>query len=209
MDTNDYMAYIKHHSNKTTFNKYYNTIVNVITEGNFEKEYLKYIIELLNKKNLDNKEIDTNYIYQFINNKVHYDNAIDIFTNNLKHYMKIKDKNVMDVAKDLDISYSTVNDWYNGRKYPRPDKIQLLADYLGIPTSFLTENRDYCITPAYENNSNNSSVIVPVLGRIPAGIPLEAIEEILDYEEIPAKWLTGDKQFFALRIKRQQYVSFL
>ena len=44
-------------------------------------------------------------------------------------------------------------------------------------------------------------VKIPVLGRIPAGIPIEAIEDILDYEEIPKKWLRGGKEFFALKLK--------
>lgn len=33
------------------------------------------------------------------------------------------------------------------------------------------------------------------------GIPIEAIEDITDFEEIPADWLNGDKQFFGLTIK--------
>lgn len=42
---------------------------------------------------------------------------------------------------------------------------------------------------------------IPVLGAIPAGIPLEAIEDILDWEEIPASWGSGDRQYFGLRVK--------
>jgi len=42
---------------------------------------------------------------------------------------------------------------------------------------------------------------VPVLGRIPAGNPLDAIEEIEDYEEIPADWVAGGKEYFALKIR--------
>lgn len=42
---------------------------------------------------------------------------------------------------------------------------------------------------------------IPVLGVIPAGIPIEAIEDILDYEEIPAAWTQGGSEFFALRLK--------
>ena len=43
-------------------------------------------------------------------------------------------------------------------------------------------------------------VRIPVLGRVVAGIPIEAIQEILDYEEIPQSMAdTGD--FFALQVK--------
>lgn len=46
------------------------------------------------------------------------------------------------------------------------------------------------------------NVRIPVLGRIPAGIPFEAIEEqyTIDYEEIPRDWLKGGKQYFALKL---------
>lgn len=41
---------------------------------------------------------------------------------------------------------------------------------------------------------------IPVYGKVAAGIPLEMVEDILDYEEIPAKW--GDpSDFFCLQIK--------
>ncbi|MDO5547231.1 MAG: S24 family peptidase [Eubacteriales bacterium] len=43
-------------------------------------------------------------------------------------------------------------------------------------------------------------ILIPVLGRVQAGIPIEAVEEILDYEEItPEMAATGDH--FALRIQ--------
>lgn len=41
---------------------------------------------------------------------------------------------------------------------------------------------------------------IPVLGRVAAGIPLDAIEEIIDYEEIPPK-MAADGEYFALQIK--------
>ena len=60
-------------------------------------------------------------------------------------------------------------------------------------------------------NFDNATVIdikstemvrIPVLGKIPAGIPFEAIEQqyTIDYEEIPSSWLNGGKEYFALRL---------
>lgn len=46
-----------------------------------------------------------------------------------------------------------------------------------------------------------NSIRIPVLGIIPAGIPIEAIEDILDYEEISPEMLNGGKEYFALKIK--------
>lgn len=184
--------------------------------------YDNYITYINNKDNFDEyqKNLILNYLRNMLmhSNKVllmdELDNSIhsilqsskekEILSTNLKRYMEYRNLRVTDLANKINLPYSTVNDWVNGVSYPRVDKLNILAEALGISKRDLTE-------PQKSNkiHQNNSSVIVPVLGRIPAGIPLEAIEEILDYEEIPAKWLTGDKQFFALKIKRQQYVSFL
>ena len=45
------------------------------------------------------------------------------------------------------------------------------------------------------------SVRIPVLGSIPAGIPLEAVEDVVDWEDIPIEWTKGGKEFFSLRVK--------
>lgn len=50
-------------------------------------------------------------------------------------------------------------------------------------------------------NSSPSSAVVFVYGTIPAGIPMECIEDIIDTEEIPSDMLKGGKQYFGLKIK--------
>lgn len=50
-------------------------------------------------------------------------------------------------------------------------------------------------------NSNKSKAVkIPVLGDVAAGIPIEAVESILDYEEIDEE-LASKGEFFGLRIK--------
>lgn len=44
-------------------------------------------------------------------------------------------------------------------------------------------------------------VRIPVLGRIPAGIPIEAIEDVIDFEEIPAAKTSGGRIYFALQVE--------
>lgn len=46
----------------------------------------------------------------------------------------------------------------------------------------------------------SAGVKVPVLGCVPAGIPLEAIECIIDYEEIPTE-MAQTGEFFGLQIR--------
>ena len=49
--------------------------------------------------------------------------------------------------------------------------------------------------------SASSSAVVFVYGTIPAGVPMECIEDIIDTEEISADMLKGDKQYFGLKVK--------
>lgn len=63
----------------------------------------------------------------------------EIFSKNLNHYMAIKGVNTADLSRDLSYSFTTVSDWVHGRKYPRMEKVQILADYFGVAMSSLTE----------------------------------------------------------------------
>mgnify|MGYP000737977494 FL=1 len=65
-----------------------------------------------------------------------------IFAKNLNYYMTTNNKTQSDLVTDLNLTASTVSDWANGKKYPRVDKMQLLADYFGILKSDLTEKHE-------------------------------------------------------------------
>lgn len=65
-----------------------------------------------------------------------------IFVKNLNYYMTINNKKQADLVTELGLKTSTVSDWVNGKKYPRVDKMQLLADYFGILKSDLTEEHE-------------------------------------------------------------------
>lgn len=98
------------------------------------------------------------------------------------------------LAIDLGVSQPTISDWENGKKQPSSKSAAKLADYFNVSIDYLL-GRDDNPHPT----SSPKGIKIPVLGRVAAGIPIEAIEEILDYEEIDETMAkTGD--FFALRI---------
>lgn len=101
-----------------------------------------------------------------------------------------------DVAKSTGIPPSTFSDWKKGRSNPKLDKIKKIAEFLNVSYLWLLGESDNIQT--YENSNN--SVKIPVLGNVIAGIPIKAIEEIIDWEEISAK-MASQGEFFALRIK--------
>ena len=65
----------------------------------------------------------------------------DVFAFNLKRYMEKFGKSRTDISEALKISYFTVSDWVNGKKYPRMDKVEMLANYFGIQKSDLIEEK--------------------------------------------------------------------
>lgn len=70
-----------------------------------------------------------------------------IFADNLQRYMDMHGKTRKDVCEDLNISYFTFTDWVKGRKFPRIDKIEALADYFGIEKSDLIEDKKFKENP--------------------------------------------------------------
>lgn len=71
----------------------------------------------------------------------------EVFSNNLKRYMDAWDLKRTDIAEIVDCPYSTVNDWYNAKTYPRIDMIEKLAKYFGITKADLIESSKATITP--------------------------------------------------------------
>lgn len=98
------------------------------------------------------------------------------------------------VAKATGIPPSTFTDWKKGRSKPKADKIKKIADYLNVSKDWLEGVSD---NPIVQQKKGN---IINVLGDVAAGIPIEAVENIIDTEEIPQK-LAKTGEFFGLRIK--------
>lgn len=62
-----------------------------------------------------------------------------ILSRNLKKYIASSGKDRRELAEIWGFPYSTVSEWVNGRKYPRIDRIEIMADYFGILKSDLIE----------------------------------------------------------------------
>ncbi len=65
----------------------------------------------------------------------------NVFAANLRRYMEANGKSRTDISNALNVSYFTVSDWVNGKKYPRMDKVELLANLFGIQKSDLIEDK--------------------------------------------------------------------
>lgn len=65
----------------------------------------------------------------------------EIFAKNLRRYLEKTGKTQKQLAAIVDVAQSTFNDWATGKKYPRIDKIEILANYFGIQKSDLIEDK--------------------------------------------------------------------
>lgn len=83
-----------------------------------------------------------------------------VFATNLKRYMALRGVSRNDLAKAINISYYTISDWVNGKKYPRMDKIEMLANYFGILKSDLIEEKSGEHRTMQQKNSTLADITV-------------------------------------------------
>lgn len=108
---------------------------------------------------------------------------------NIRRFREQCDMTQAEVAKRLGVSPTAVSWWESGRTEPKIGTVEKLAELFGV------EKSDILGLP--KKPTTDHSQWVPVLGRVAAGIPLDMIEDILDYEEIPDHM----GECFALRIQ--------
>lgn len=75
--------------------------------------------------------------------------------------------------------------------------ISTIADITDTDVDYLLLRGD---TPKKPSHNINKYTRIPVLGRIPAGIPVEMVQDIIDYEDISEDMLRGGKEYFALKV---------
>lgn len=124
-----------------------------------------------------------------------------------------------ELGRRIGVTKQTISNYETGAREPDFEMVDKLADALNTSFSYLVGGTDDPTPPepieytdadgaAWEAADADARAYlqrraarVPVYGVIPAGIPMEAIEDIEDWEEIPTDWLRGGKEYFCLRIK--------
>lgn len=99
----------------------------------------------------------------------------------------------VDFAKMLGVSQATVSGWESEKYQPDRDTLIKMASYFDVSV-------DYLIGNSPVKKEKKKGVQIPVLGEVRAGYPMEAVENIIDYEEIDED-MARRGEFFALRIK--------
>lgn len=97
-----------------------------------------------------------------------------------------------ELAGKLFVSQQAIGKWERGESTPNPEAIVAMSRIFGVSADTLLGESS---VPA-----STGGTWIPVLGDVAAGIPIEAVEDVVDYEEIDAA-LAATGEFFGLRIK--------
>ncbi|MBO5963880.1 MAG: helix-turn-helix transcriptional regulator [Bacteroidales bacterium] len=108
----------------------------------------------------------------------------NIFSTNLKKYMALQEKSRNDISRDLGISYYTVTDWVKGKKYPRMDKVEALANYFGILKSDLIEDKS---EEHYEMQKNNDIISDAVIRMRSNEDFLSVVKKLMELDDEQVK----------------------
>lgn len=105
-----------------------------------------------------------------------------------------------EIADFLQVHETTIKRYEDGNTKKLPtDRLEKIAKYLNTSIEYLM---------GWEEEQKPQGVKIPVLGTVPAGIPVSAVEDILDYEEIPKSW-ENQGEFFGLKIKGDSMLPIL
>lgn len=88
----------------------------------------------------------------------------EVFSENLRSLMVRTGKSRKAVCEDLCISYYTFSDWYNGKKYPRIEKLESMAQYFGVSVTELVGESKYI--RQYETNRNSKNAVLDIILRL-------------------------------------------
>ena len=98
-----------------------------------------------------------------------------------------------ELAERIGIAPNTYNQYETGKRQPDIATLQAIARELDVSLDELVGGE--MLPP-----KSTGGVWIPVLGKVAAGVPISAIEDILDYEEISLEMASGG-ECFALQVK--------
>ena len=115
----------------------------------------------------------------------------------LSQALSIKNITQTELCKRTGIPKSAMSQYIKGNFEPKQDRIYLIAKALNISEAWLM---GYDVSMHKEENIKKTGIKIPVLGLVRAGIPMDAVEYIIDYEEI-SEDMARQGEYFGLQIK--------
>lgn len=101
---------------------------------------------------------------------------------NLQYYVERSGKTQKELCEIFGVATSTLNDWMKAKKYPRIDKIELMANYFGILKSDLIEEK----TEEKKEMQKKNDILSDIVLKLNEDMELLSIVETLsklDFEK--------------------------
>ena len=112
------------------------------------------------------------------------------FKDMLKFYREERGLSQAALARAIGVSPSTISMYEVGKREPDFETEEMIADFFNVSISNLRG----------KSTEDTDTIRVPVLGSVAAGIPIEMIEDIVDWEELDSRIFSAGS-YFGLRIK--------
>lgn len=108
----------------------------------------------------------------------------EILSRNLKMYISKSGKDRSVIAEELGLSYSTLTDWVNGKKYPRINSLEKLASYFSVSKSDLIED--------FEAMKKDNDRLVAIIVKLRTNTELlDVVERLVTLDKTKLESLRG------------------
>lgn len=139
----------------------------------------------------------------FCDNLLLYREAIHLFSETLRALRKERGLTQVQFARQFSVATGTIAMWETGKREPDFSTMERLADFFEVSVDFLlgrAGSADGRSPRAYSTDSERGRNLIPILGRVQAGVPVEAVEDFLGYEEYSGRGGNADG-YFALEVR--------
>ena len=115
------------------------------------------------------------------------------FSERLKDLRKKHKITQEDLAKIIGVERSSIGKYESSTTIPSNETLIKIANYFNVSTDYLLGNDK-------ELKTTKKGKAIPVFSHVAAGVPISAIEDIVDYEEITED-LANSGEYFGIVIK--------
>lgn len=124
---------------------------------------------------------------------------VDTIANRIRTALEARGMKQADLVEKTKIGKSSISTYLSGAYEPKQKNIYRIASALNVDEAWLM---GFDVQMDRKNISIKTSkgIKIPVLGKVPAGVPVEAVEDVIDYEEITVE-MAKEGEFFGLQIK--------
>ena len=122
------------------------------------------------------------------------------FADRLRELRIRKNMTQGELSKATGLTQSAIAMYETGKREPKIEVMELLADYFNVDMNYITGKTDKTTMLSASAIDAIDVIRIPLLGCVVAGDPQEAIQEAEEFLYIPAMGNKRSEDYFALRV---------